>query len=62
MNLGNDLRRLRFEHGNISQEALADQRDKAIEYCRQASRHAVSLYAEENTDRKKKNNRKNRHE
>ena len=25
MNLGNDLRRLRFEHGDISQEALADQ-------------------------------------
>ena len=24
MNLGNDLRRLRFEHGDISQEALAD--------------------------------------
>jgi len=25
MNLGNELRRLRFENGDISQEALADQ-------------------------------------
>ena len=24
MKLGNDIRRLRFEHGDISQEALAD--------------------------------------